>query len=65
MQGTMGEIIWFVMVIASAASLLVVNPRRARRKILRALRQYDDGGTAPAIDRGEGTARTDQPVQSE
>jgi hypothetical protein len=45
MQGTMVEIILFVMVIASAASLLVVSPRKARRKLLRALRQYDDGGT--------------------
>ena len=45
MQGTMVKIILFVMVIASAASLLVVSPRKARRKFLGALRQYEDGGT--------------------
>jgi hypothetical protein len=41
----MVKIILFVMVIASAASLLVVSPRKARRKFLGALRQYEDVGT--------------------
>jgi hypothetical protein len=45
MQGTMVKIVLFVMVIGSTASLLVVSPRKARRKLLRALRQYEDGGT--------------------
>jgi hypothetical protein len=64
MQGTMVEIILFVKVIASAISLLVVSPRKAHRKALRALRENDDMEALPAFDRSEGSARPDQPVQS-
>jgi hypothetical protein len=64
MQGTMVEIILFVKVIASATSLLVVSPRKAHRKTLRALRGYDDMEALPAFDRSEGSAKADQPVQS-
>jgi alpha-D-ribose 1-methylphosphonate 5-phosphate C-P lyase len=40
----MVDLILFAMVIASAASLLVVSPRQAHQKTLRALREYDDIG---------------------
>ena len=54
----------FVKVIASAISLLVVSPRKAHRKTLRALRGYDDMEALQAFDRSEGSAKTDQPAQS-
>ena len=60
----MVEIILFVKVIASAISLLVVSPRKAHRKTLGALRGYDDMEALPAFDPSEGSAKTDQPVQS-
>src|SRR6202030_1606073 len=50
MQETMIEIILFVMAIASAASLLLVSPWKARRKLLCALRRDDVGGTVPAFE---------------
>ena len=64
MQGTMVEIILFVKVIASVISLLVVSPRKAHRRALRALREYDDMEALPVSDRSEDSAKTDQPVQS-
>jgi hypothetical protein len=36
------------MVIASAVSLIVVGPRRARQEALRTLREYDDEEFVPA-----------------
>lgn len=54
----------FVKVIASAISLLVVSPRKAHRKTLRALRGYDDMEAPHAFDRSGSSAKTDQPVQS-
>jgi hypothetical protein len=38
----MVDILLFAMVIASAASLVVVSPRQAQQKTLRALRDYGD-----------------------
>jgi hypothetical protein len=64
-QGTMVELMLFVKVIASAISLLVVSPRKAHRKTLRALRGYDDMEAMLAIDRNEGSAKADQPIQTE
>lgn len=64
MQGTMVEIILFVKVIASVISLLVVSPRKAHRKTLRALREDDYMVALPPFDRSEGSAKTDQPIQS-
>ena len=38
----MVDILLFAMVIASATSLIVVSPRKAKQETLRALRHYDD-----------------------
>jgi hypothetical protein len=38
----MVDILLFAMVIATAASLVVVIPRKAKQETLRALRDYDD-----------------------
>jgi hypothetical protein len=38
----MVDILLFAMVIASAASLIVVSPRKAKQETIRALRDHDD-----------------------
>ena len=50
------EVLLFAMVIASAVSLLVVSPRQAQQKTLRALREYDDTEIVRAYGGGEDSA---------
>jgi hypothetical protein len=57
----MVDIVLFAMVIASAASLLVVSPGQAQQKTLRILRGYNDVETTQACP-DEGSTETDQPV---
>lgn len=44
----MVDIPLLAIVIASAVSLIVVSPRQATQKALRALREYDEVGSVPA-----------------
>jgi hypothetical protein len=57
----MVDIMLFAMVIASAASLLVVSPRQARQKTLPTLREYNDIEATRAYP-DEGSNEIDQPV---
>jgi hypothetical protein len=57
----MVDIVLFAMVIASAASLLVVSPRQAQQKTLRTLREYNDIETARAYP-DEASTKMDEPV---
>jgi hypothetical protein len=50
------EVLLFAMVVASAVSLLVVSPRQAQQRTLRALREYDDTEPMRAYGGGEGSA---------
>jgi hypothetical protein len=54
----MADIIIFAIVIASAISLLIVSPHEARRKALRALRDYGETEVPPIAGHGEDLART-------
>jgi len=56
----MVDIMLFAMVIASAASLLVVSPRQAHQKTLRTLREYKDIETMRAYP-DDGSTKMDQP----
>jgi hypothetical protein len=49
----MVDIILVLMVIASAASLLVVSPRNLQKKAILALREYEDTELSRAHGRGE------------
>jgi hypothetical protein len=53
----MVDIVLFAMVIASAASLLVVSPGQAQQKTLRTLREFNDIETMRA-DPVEGSTKT-------
>jgi hypothetical protein len=57
----MVDIMLFAMVIASAASLLVVSPRQARQKTLPTLREYNDIEATRAYP-DEGSNEIDQPA---
>jgi hypothetical protein len=57
----MVDIVLFAMVIASAASLLVVSPRRAQQKTLRTLREYNDRETMRACP-DELSTKINEPV---
>jgi hypothetical protein len=55
----MVDIVLFAMAIASAVSLVVVSPRRAKQETLRALRDYDDPLSLHAYGADEGSKKTD------
>jgi hypothetical protein len=53
------DILLFAMVIASAVSLVVVSPRKAKQETLRALRDYDDMLPVHAYGADEESKKTD------
>jgi hypothetical protein len=53
----MADVVIFAIAIASAVSLLIVSPREAQRKALRALRAYGETEALPTCGRGEDLAR--------
>jgi hypothetical protein len=55
----MVDILLFAMVIASAASLVVVSPRQANQKTLRALKEYGDTEPMHAYGPNEEATKTD------
>jgi hypothetical protein len=54
----MADVVIFAIAIASAVSLLIVSPREAQRKALRALRAYGETEALPTGGRGEDLARS-------
>lgn len=60
----MTEFVLFVMVILTAVSLLVVSPRKAHKRALRALRECPDTEPLTTYGRGEDIVKADQTVQS-
>jgi hypothetical protein len=59
----MVDIMLLAMVIASAVSLVVVSPRQAEQKTLRALRGYDNMEPMPACGSGDDSTKMDKPEQ--
>jgi hypothetical protein len=59
----MVDAVLFAMVIAAAASLLVVSPRQAQQETLRTLREYNDIETMGAYP-DEGLTKGDQAGKS-
>ena len=55
----MVDILLFAMVIASAVSLVVVSPRKAKQETLRTLRDYDDMVPSHAYGSDEDSKKTD------
>jgi hypothetical protein len=55
----MVDIVLFAMAIASAVSLVVVSPRRAKQETLRALRDYDDPLSLHACGADGGSKKAD------
>ena len=59
----MVDILLFAMVIASAVSLVVVSPRKAKQETLRALRDYDDMLPLHADGPDGESKKTDSPAE--
>ena len=57
-KNRMVNLLHFAMAVASVAALLIVSPRRARRKAIGALTQYADTESARIYDHVEATAHT-------
>jgi hypothetical protein len=59
----MVDVLLFAMVIASAVSLVVVSPRKAKQETQRALRDYDDMLPLHADGADGESKKTDSPVE--